>query len=421
MAEPGSSLHLHIPGARFRPGEVADFSHLELPRAGVVDRPKIDAPAAAMHDLAYGLVRVLDDDGNAVGAWNPVLDEAILLRGLRYMLLTRIFDDRMFKAQRQGKTPFYLKCTGEEAIAVAQAMALHPDDMCFPTYRQQGLLIARDWPLIDMMCQIYANPGDRLKGRQLPVLYSARDANFFSLAGNLGTQFPQAVGWAMASAYKRDTRIAAAWIGEGASAEGDFHHAMVFAAVYHPPVILNVVNNQWAISSSQEVAGGGEATFAARALGFGLPGIRVDGNDFLAVHAVTRWAAERARANFGPTLIELYSYRAGAHSTSDDPNRYRPGDEYEHWPLGDPVERLKSHLVKIESWDEARHSRLVAEIEAEVDGANREAQRLGVHSSGPHHDAATMFEDVYKEMPQHLREQQAEMKRLRHLAGRDKP
>jgi len=416
-----SSLVLRIPEAHFRPGDVADFSYLKLPRAEESFRPPIDTPAFATRDLAFGLVRVIDDDGNAAGPWMPEPDPALMLRGLRAMLVTRVFDDRMFKAQRQGKTPFYLKCTGEEAVAVAQALALRPDDMCFPTYRQQGLLIARNWSILDMMCQIYLNRKDRLKGRQLPVLYSAKAAGFFSLAGNLGTQFPQAVGWAMASAYKRDTRIAASWIGEGASAEGDFHNALVFAAVYHAPVILNLVNNQWAISSSQGVAGGEETTFASRAIGFGIPGIRVDGNDFLAVLALTRWAAERARGNHGPTLIELYTYRAGAHSTSDDPSRYRPGDEYQHWPLGDPIERLKLHLIKAGAWDEQRHAALLTEVEAEVDAANKEAQQFGVHSNGPHHDPATMFEDIYKEMPMHLREQQAEMLRLRTLAGRTRP
>ena len=413
--KPGSSLVLRIPEAHFRPGDVADFGYLNLPPAGVLARPQVDAPASLTRELSFGLVRVLDDDGAAVGAWAPQIDPALLLRGLRAMLVTRLFDDRMFKAQRQGKTPFYLKSTGEEAVAVAQALALDPGDMCFPTYRQQGLLIARNWPIQDMMCQIYLNTKDRLKGRQLPVLYSVKEAGFFTLAGNLGTQFPQAVGWAMASAYKRDTRIAAAWIGEGASAEGDFHYAMVFAAVYRAPVVLNLVNNQWAISSSQGVAGGEEATFASRAIGFGFPGIRVDGNDFLAVYAVTRWAAERARGNHGPTLIELYTYRVGAHSTSDDPSRYRPSDEPLHWPLGDPIDRLKRHMIKSGQWDEERHAALVSEVEAEVEAANREAQQFGVHSNGPHHDPATMFEDIYQDMPQHLREQQAEMQRLRAL------
>jgi 2-oxoisovalerate dehydrogenase E1 component alpha subunit len=408
-----SPLHLHIPESHFRPGDVPDFSYLNLPKAGGADRPAIDAKASATRDLAYGLVRVIDDQGNAVGAWNPKLDADTLRKGLRAMLLTRVFDDRMFKAQRQGKTPFYMKCTGEEAVSVAQALAINRDDMCFASYRQQGLLIAREWPIFDLMCQIYSNAQDRLKGRQLPVLYSVREAGFFSLSGNLGTQFPQAVGWAMASAYKRDTKIASAWIGEGASAEGDFHQALTFAAVYHAPVILNLVNNQWAISSSQGVAGGEEATFASRAVGFGFPGIRVDGNDFLAVYAVSRWAAERARNNHGPTLIEHFTYRAAPHSTSDDPSRYRPGDEYQHWPLGDPVLRLKAHLMHIGEWDEARHEALTAELEREVDIANKKAQQLGVHGGGPYHDPATMFEDVYKDMPWNLREQQAELALLK--------
>ena len=416
-----SSLRLHIPESRVRPGDVPDFSYLDLPKAGDAKRPGSDAKASETRDLAYGLVRVTDDQGAAVGPWDPKLDADTLRRGLRAMVLTRVFDDRMFKAQRQGKTPFYMKCTGEEAVAVAQALALNRDDMCFASYRQQGLLIARDWPIFDLMCQIYSNTRDRLKGRQLPVLYSVREAGFFSLSGNLGTQFPQAVGWAMASAYKRDSKIAAAWIGEGASAEGDFHQALTFAAVYRAPVILNLVNNQWAISSSQGVAGGEETTFASRAVGFGIPGIRVDGNDFLAVHAVTRWAAERARGNHGPTLIEHFTYRAAPHSTSDDPSRYRPGDEYRHWPLGDPVLRLKAHLMRIGEWDEARHAALTAEIEAQVDADNRKAQKLGVHGGGPHHDPGSMFEDVYKEMPWHLREQQAELARLRAGAGNGKP
>ena len=414
-------LRLHIPQSRFRPGDEPDFSYLALPAAGAASRPEPGASAASMRELASGLVRVLDDQGRACGPWDPQLDAASLRKGLRAMLLTRIFDDRMVKAHRQGKTPFYMKCTGEEAVAVAQGLTLRRDDMCFASYRQQGLLVARDWPLFDLMCEIYANPLDRMKGRQLPVLYSVRDAGFFTLSGNLATQFPQAVGWAMASAYKGETRIASAWIGEGASAEGDFHQAMTFAAVYRAPVILNLVNNQWAISSSQDFAGGQEATFAARALGFGFPGIRVDGNDYLAVAAVTRWAAERARANCGPTLIEHFTYRAAAHSTSDDPARYRPSDEYAHWPLGDPIERLKAHLIILGEWDETRHAALIQELEALVDADNKRAQALGVHGDGPHHDPATMFEDVYKDMPWHLREQQAELARLPPRLGRRAP
>ena len=412
MTDP-KPLTLHIPDAHFRPGDTPDFGYLRLAEAATAERPPIDAPASATRDLAYGLVRVLDDKGGAGGPWMIEIAPETLRQGLRAMLLTRVFDDRMYKAQRQGKTSFYMKCTGEEAVAVGAALTLNSDDMCFPTYRQQGLLIARGCPLTEMMGQIYSNSLDNTKGRQLPVLYSSRDYGFFSISGNLGTQFPQAVGWAMASAYKGDTRLAAAWIGDGATAEGDFHNGMTFAAVYHAPVILNVVNNQWAISSYQGIAGGDETTFASRAIGFGMPGIRVDGNDFLAVCAVTRWAIERARANHGPTLIEHFTYRVAPHSTSDDPSKYRPGDEEEYWPLGDPIERLKLHLIAIGEWSQERHDALKAELEAEVARAGKEAESHGILSNGPHHPARTMFEDVYKDMPQHLQEQYAEFEALR--------
>jgi 2-oxoisovalerate dehydrogenase E1 component alpha subunit len=402
-------LRLHIPPHREMPGQRPDFSYFRLPPAGKVARPEIDVPSVRTHRLATALIRVLGDDNRAIGEWDPQLDPDTLRRGLRAMSLTRAYDERMLRAQRTGRTSFYMTSRGEEAVAVAQAMALNPDDMLFTSYRQQGLLISRGYPLVDMMCQIYSNAHDPLKGRQLPVMYSSRAYSFFSISGNLGTQFSQAVGWAMASAYKHDTRIAAGWIGEGATAEPDFHHALTFAAVYRAPVVLTVVNNQWAISSHQEVAGGDEATFAARAIGFGLACLRVDGNDFLAVYAATKWAAERARANHGATLIELFTYRAGSHSTSDDPTRYRPEDEPRTWPLGDPVERLKKHLIALGEWSDERQAAQEKELTELVRDADREAQKFGTLNEGPHFSAKTMFEDVFKEMPWHLRRQRQEL------------
>ncbi|HWD57375.1 MAG TPA: thiamine pyrophosphate-dependent dehydrogenase E1 component subunit alpha [Stellaceae bacterium] len=401
-------LRLHIPPHRPQPGGHADFGYFRVPAAGVVARPAIDVPSVVTHPLATALIRVLDEENRAVGEWDPGLDPETLRQGLRWMMLTRAYDERMYRAQRTGKTSFYMTSRGEEAVAVAQAMALRPDDMLFTSYRQQGLLIARNYPLIDMMCQIYSNGRDPLKGRQLPVMYSSRAHSFFSISGNLATQLPQAVGWAMASAYAGDSRIAAGWIGEGATAEADFHHALTFAAVYRAPVVLNVVNNQWAISSHQEVAGGEEATFAARAIGFGLACLRVDGNDFLATYAATRWAAERARANHGATLIELFTYRAGSHSTSDDPTKYRPEDEPRTWPLGDPVERLARHLIGLGEWSEERHKAQQEELARLVRDTDREAQSHGTLGEGPHFGVETMFEDVFKDMPWNLRRQQRE-------------
>jgi 2-oxoisovalerate dehydrogenase E1 component alpha subunit len=402
-------LSLRIPQPSQRPGDTPDFSGLSIPEAGSLERPAIDARAQDLRHLAFSLVRVFDKAGHAVGAWNPRLDAETLRKGLRAMMLTRAYDDRMYRAQRQGKTSFYMKSTGEEATSVAYALALDREDMCFPSYRQQGLLIARGYPLFDMMCQVYSNARDPLKGRQLPIMYSSREHGFFTISGNLGTQFPQAVGWAMASAYKRGDRIAATWIGEGTTAEGDFHHALNFASVFRAPVILNVVNNQWAISSFQGIAGGEEATFASRAIGYGLPGIRVDGNDFLAVYAVANWAAERARANKGATLVELYTYRGEGHSTSDDPSRYRPSDEWKLWPLGDPIERLKQHLIVLGEWSDEKHDALGKELADLVRQTQREAESIGTLQGGSPPPVNTMFEDVFKEMPWHLRRQRQAM------------
>ena len=170
MSRKSNALDLHIPAPRARPGDKPDFSGWSFPEPGDTPKPDIDEPAHALREFAYGLIRVLDMEGNALGPWTPHIAPEQLRRGLKYMLLTRAFDERMHRAQRQGKTSFYMQCLGEEAIAIAQAFALNHDDMCFPSYRQQGLLIARDYPLIDMMHQIYSNRQDPLKGRQLPIM-----------------------------------------------------------------------------------------------------------------------------------------------------------------------------------------------------------------------------------------------------------
>jgi len=411
-------LSLHVPEPKFRPGDAVDYADFDRGEPGAVVRPAIDADPATMREHSYSLVRVLDDEGKAVGPWDPRLEPERLVAMLRHMALTRAYDDRLYRAQRQGKTSFYMKCTGEEATSIAAAYALHRDDMCFPSYRQQGLLIARNWSLVDMMCQVYSNRADRLKGRQMPIMYSAKEASFFSISGNLATQYPQAVGFAMASAARGDTRIAAAWCGEGSTAEGDFHSACTFASVYRAPVILNVINNQWAISSFSGFAGAENTTFAARAIGYGIAGLRVDGNDALAVYAATEWAAERARSNAGPTLIEFFTYRAEGHSTSDDPTKYRSAEENVKWPLGDPIARLKQHLILIGAWDEERHAVMDREVAELVRAAQKEAEAQGILADGLlQHPFETMFEDVFEEQPWHLKEQSRQMLDERKKAG----
>ena len=407
---------LHIPRPSARPGEAPDFSYLSLSEAGAVARPDSDSPASKIEYLAHKLVRVLDDDGIAHGEWNPNLTKEQKFEALRLMLLTRQYDDRMQRVQRQGKISFYMQSLGEEAISIGQGMALESGDMLFPSYRNQGLFILRDTSLVDMMCQCLSNTRDMCKGRQMPIMYHNKAANLFSVSGNLATQYPQAVGWAMASAIKGEDHISASWVGDGSTAEADFHYALTFAAVYQAPVILNVANNQWAISTFQGFAGGERRSFAARGLGLGIPGIRVDGNDLLAVYAVTQWAAKRARQGGGPTLIEHVTYRGGAHSTSDDPTRYRPKDEWNEFPLGDPVERLKQHMIRTGHWSDEQHDALIDAQKETVVSAWKEAVKYGTMTEGPSLDVSGMFNDVYEEVPESLkrqRQQLIDLKRVR--------
>jgi 2-oxoisovalerate dehydrogenase E1 component alpha subunit len=404
MSEFGT-LSLHVPEPEVRPGGAPDFSNVKIPKAGAVMRPEVDADPEAIRDLAFSIIRVLNRNGEAVGPWAGLLSDEELIEGMRHMMTLRTFDARMLIAQRQGKTSFYMQHLGEEAISCAFRKALSPGDMNFPTYRQAGLLIAGGYSMVDMMCQVYSNSRDPLKGRQLPVMYSSKEHGFFTISGNLATQYIQAVGWAMASAICNDTKIAAAWIGDGSTAESDFHAALVFASTYKAPVVLNIVNNQWAISTFQGIARGGSGTFAARGLGFGIPALRVDGNDYLAVYAVAKWAIERARRNLGPTLIEYVTYRVGAHSTSDDPSAYRPKTESDAWPLGDPIIRLKNHLIARGAWTEERHKQTEAEILDTVIAAQKEAESHGTLHAGPKPSSRDIFEGVYAEMPAHLRRQ----------------
>tara|TARA_B100000965_G_scaffold388019_1_gene392117 strand:+ start:3883 stop:5130 length:1248 start_codon:yes stop_codon:yes gene_type:complete len=401
---------LHVPSAPFRPGDKASFAPFEN-EPGDLPRPDpIKCTASETTDHAYGLVRVLDFDGNASGPWNPELTPDELRKGLEHMVRMRIFDDRMMKMQRTGKLSFYMRSFGEEAVAIAQTMALENQDWIFPTYRQPGAQFVRGRGMVSMINHCIGNEEDNVKGRQMPVHYTYRDGRFISVSSPVGTQFSQAVGVAMASQYKALDECCITWIGDGSSAEGDYHYALNFASVFKPPVILNIVNNQWAISTHANLASG-NPTFAARGLAYNVPSMRVDGNDFLALYAVTKWARQRAAAGEGATHIEVLTYRAGAHSSSDDPSRYRPGDEHEAWPGGDPVERLVQHLIAIGEWSEKEQKELEERVDGEVVAAYKEAVTYGDLANGPYPSADTIFTEVYEEVPWHLQEQWDEMKK----------
>jgi 2-oxoisovalerate dehydrogenase E1 component alpha subunit len=400
-----NTSRLHVPEPPFRPGDTPDYSHISVPVAHSPVRPDPLCKPVETGPHATALIRVLRFSGEATGPWLPELTPEKLRGALRAMVLTRAMDERMFNMQRQGKMSFYMKSAGEEAVSVGHALALRDTDMVFPTYRQQGILIQRDASMKAMMCQCLSNSGDPLDGKSIPVLYSFKKHGFFSISGNLGTQLIQGVGWAMANAYKNSDEIASVFTGEGATAEGDFHYALNFASTYRAPCLINVVNNQWAISSFQGIAAGEGETFAARGTGYGLATLRVDGNDLLAVYAATRWAAERARKGGGATLIEHFTYRKSGHSTSDDPTKYRPENEPDVWPFGDPVARLKDHLIFIGEWDEERHAALEADAKQEVRETYKAAEAMGNLSGETKVNDFTMFEQVYERPLPHLDEQ----------------
>ena len=410
MAAKKKQKSLQIPTAPFRPGDEASFDPF-VNEPGDLPRPNpATCVAADTTDLANGLVRVLDFKGNASGPWDPQLTPDELRQGLEHMVRMRIFDERMMKMQRTGKLSFYMRSLGEEAIAIAQTMALETQDWIFPSYRQPGAQFVRGRDMVSMICHCIGNVEDNIKGRQMPVHYSYKEGRFISISSPVGTQFSQAVGVAMASQYKGLDEATITWIGDGASAEGDYHYALNFASVFKPPVILNVVNNQWAISTHRNIASG-SPTFAARGLAYNVPCIRVDGNDFLALYSVTKWARERAAAGEGATHVEVLTYRAGAHSSSDDPSRYRPGDEAAFWPGGDPVDRLSGHLIAIGEWSDERQTEMEERIDGEVMAAYKEAVTHGDLANGPYPSADTIFTEVYETVPWHLQEQWDEMKR----------
>ncbi len=349
-----------------------------------------------------GLLRVLRDDGTTFPRTDPLLPASTLLRAYREMRRLRLVDARMIALQRQGRIGFYGACVGQEAVPIAAALALDPRDWVFPALREQSVMLVRGFPMAQFIAQVLGNGGDVLKGRQMPSHHSGRAVHQVSWSSCIGPQIPQAVGAAWAMKMRKAETIAVGFMGDGATSQPDFHAAMNFAAVFKTPALLVCQNNHWSISLpvSRQTA---SATLAIKGRAYGMPSVRVDGNDLLAVHKVVADAARRARSGEGPTFIEAVTYRIGAHSTSDDPTRYRQDEEVRIWQKRDPLDRLRRHLVVLGLTDDARDALLERELNAEIATALLEVEDL------PPPDRASMFEDVYREMPWHLREEQEEL------------
>ena len=348
-----------------------------------------------------GLLQIVREDGSYDASLEPKLSEDQMRTLYRTLVLVRILDTRMLSLQRQGRIGFYVPSSGEEASQVGSAAALQPGDWVFPAYREPGCALWRGFPLVKLVCQFYGNAEDILKGRQMPNHYGSRDINFVTPSSPVGTQIPMAVGCAWAMKLRGDPAVSLVYFGDGATSQVDFHVGMNFAGVFRAPVVFLCKNNQWAISVpvAKQTA---SKSLAVKATAYGFEGVRVDGNDVLAVYVATKKAVEKARAGDGPTMIEAVTYRMGPHSSSDDPTRYRKAEEVEFWRQRDPVERFRRYLDGKGVIDKASDAALRKAIDDSITEAVRYAEKV------PAPPTETVFTDVYADLPWHLREQMEE-------------
>ncbi|MEZ4367874.1 MAG: thiamine pyrophosphate-dependent enzyme [Kofleriaceae bacterium] len=356
---------------------------------------------------ARGLLRVLDEDGAPVAgaeAWLASVDRALARRLYEDMLRIRVTDARMMALQRQGRIGFYGEALGQEAAIVGAAAASQPQDWIVPALREAGVGLCRGMSLDSYLAQIYGNAADPTKGRQLPCHPCDQPHHYVVMSSCVSTQIPHAVGIAMAMrlAGKGD-EVAFGFMGDGGTSSGEFHVAMNFAGVSRAPCVLICQNNQWAISTPGSAQTAAE-TIALKAIGYGLPAVRADGNDVFASYLAVKHAADLARAGGGASFVELLTYRVSAHSSSDDPSRYRDEGVTEIWRgRRDPLRRLRTWLDGRGWLAAGEHDALAARLEAEVRDAIARQEAVGMPA------LATIFDDVYEEPTWLQREQLAEL------------
>jgi pyruvate dehydrogenase E1 component alpha subunit/2-oxoisovalerate dehydrogenase E1 component alpha subunit len=349
-----------------------------------------------------GLFRVLRDDDSADPTTDPGIPADVLLRAYREMKRVRLIDTRMMLLQRQGRIHFAGECRGQEATPIATGLLLEPSDWVFPALRESSIMLVRGFPLQTYLAQYFGNSADVLKGRQMPSHMSGRAVNQVAWSSCMATQMPHAVGAAWAAKMRRERTVTIGFVGDGGTSEPDFHNALNFAGVFKVPCVLVCQNNHWAISVPAQRQTAAE-TFAVKGRAYGIPSVRVDGNDVLAVYRVMRDAITRARSGQGPTFVEALTYRMGAHSSSDDPTRYRSQTEVDTWAQRDPIMRLRRHLILRGLLDDARDAALEEGLMADISAAVQEIEQHGPPAR------ETLFDDVYANLPWHLVEQRAEM------------
>ncbi len=369
--------------------QVKTTNTVDIIHKGVVDIP---------------MLQVLSSEGDVLkNASEPDLSKDEALKIYNTMEYIRVLDERMVGAQRQGRISFYLASTGEEAASVASAAALSADDMIMSQYREQGSLAYRGYTTEQFMNQMFSNKADPNKGRQMPIHYGDKALNFMTISSPLGTQIPQASGYAYGQKMSGKDVVTICYFGEGAASEGDFHAGLNMAAVLHCPVIFFCRNNGYAISTPAEEQFAGDG-IASRGLGYGIRTIRVDGNDALAIYAATKEARKIAIEEKCPVLIEAMTYRLAAHSTSDDPTGYRSREEEDKWRAKDPIARMANYLSSKGWFDEKENSARVEKARQDVLAALKSCEKTDIC---PIDD---IIDDVYDTPPWHLKEQLTSLK-----------
>ena len=342
------------------------------------------------------LLQIIGEGGQSDDA-DPGLEPEIMVDMYRAMVRTRALDERMINLQRQGRIGFYVPSTGEEACQVGAAMALDDGDWVFPSYRVPGLFLVRGARVEDMVANCFGNEADLAKGRQMPVHYGFGDLRLVSISSPIGTHLVQAAGCAYAQKLKADGGVSVAMFGDGGTSSNDFHSGLNFAGVWKAPCVFLCTNNQWAISVPFHKQTASE-NVAVKAQAYGMPGVRVDGNDVLAVYRACKDAYDRARAGDGPTLIELLSYRRGPHSSSDDPTRYR-GNQADEWMDRDPIVRFRTYLERADLWSQAQEDAFQRQAKDDINASVKIAEKA------PMPGTDSLFTDVWAQVPPHLREQ----------------
>ena len=385
------------PGSVLKPKKPAARAQRKTAAAKAIPAAKPAAPTTSL-----GLVRVLRDDGTVLPSADPKLPPATMLFLYEQMVQVREFDRRMLMLQRQGRIGFYGPILGQEAATVGSTAAMEARDWVFPALREGAAAMMRGLPLEEAIHQLIGNGKDRCKGRQMPCHYTYKEGNYYGMSSVIGTQISHAVGAAMAAKTRGDDVVVLGYMGDGATSANDFHCGMNFAAVYRAPCILFCQNNQWAISVPISKQSASE-TIAQKGEAYGMPSVRVDGNDILAVYSVTKAAVERARNGEGPTFIEAVTYRRLGHSSSDDPTKYRDESEVKAWEQKDPVDRFRKFLIARGLWDDTKETALKERIAKAVNDAIAAAEDVGPPAD------ETLVTDVYAQVTPQLKEQLAEV------------